>query len=223
MLHSPEQNAFQNQIRSLAVKVALTLLNWLLAHLGFSCSVNTLTHISIILSGKIKKPGINLQSLAKRWLIKKKSMLNLNSLRTCNSTGKLLGICKSRGKKQLPSKEILYYYQVMIHFVESLSDSCSVPSHGMLSLDKSHFFPSKSAELCQLQQAQREVLSSPQKLGGSAEESSQQHKSSANCSASVSSPCEGRTFHGVCECKANFHPRTDQAALWGDPWSCILC
>ena len=25
----------------------------------FSCSVNTLTHISIILSGEIKKPGIN--------------------------------------------------------------------------------------------------------------------------------------------------------------------
>lgn len=75
----------------------------------------------------------------------------------------------------------------MTHCVESLSNSWSLPSHGMLSLDKNHFFPSKSAEFCQLQQAQRGALSRPQKLGGSTEESSQHHKSSANWSASGSS------------------------------------
>lgn len=68
----------------------------------------------------------------------------------------------------------------MIHCIDSLSDSCSVPSHGMLSLDKSHFFPSNSSELCQLQQAQGVALPSPQRLGYSAEESCQQHKPSAN-------------------------------------------
>lgn len=101
----------------------------------------------------------------------------------------------------------------MIHCVESLSDSCSVPSHGMLSLDKSYFFPSKSAELCQLQQAQRVALLSLQKSGSSADQSCQQHKSSANWSASGSSPCEGRTCHGARECKANSSPLPSQNRL----------